>query len=423
MSNHHSSLSNHNASHSENASKALNDTKRSSITAGAPTLSKAETVLCGASAGVVSRFVIAPLDVVKIRLQMQTQRKDLSTILKRIPGSTGVNPTGSLPIPNLLQPKYRGMLSGMALIVREEGIRGLWKGNMAAEYLYLTYSGIQFLVYQQTKVFLRNTSELSSELASATASTSSPAATVASTPLHAISAVTNSSLVQSYISGANAGIIATAATYPFDLLRTRFAVQQDVKIYTGIIQACRHIYRADGITGFYRGMSPALIQVVPYMGMVFASYDTLKHVSAWIKSRSNVTPEQNNDIKTISQVLQGVEDVLCGALSGIISKTSVYPLDMVRKRLQIQGSEQQRVTRNVYSPTATDDKPAKTKLPSSVGRCIVHIVKTEGYLALYKGLLPGLVKAGPSSAVTFLVFSQSGMIVERYLRPYLKYDI
>ncbi|KAF9358939.1 mitochondrial thiamine pyrophosphate transporter [Mortierella sp. AD094] len=422
-------------------------TKRSSIAAGAPTLSKTETVLCGASAGVVSRFVIAPLDVVKIRLQMQTQRKDLSSILKRKSGTTSIKTDGSLATlakQQQQQPKYKGMFSGMAMIVREEGVRGLWKGNMAAEYLYLTYSGIQFLVYQQTKVLLKKTSDLSAQTALAAANTStSQAGSIVAVPFHAVSAFTSSSAVQSWISGANAGIIATACTYPFDLLRTRFAVQQDVKVYTGIVQACRHIYRADGIPGFYRGMSPALIQVIPYMGIMFASYDTLKHLSAWLKYKANVEssysnassttsnstsspqfePERKQGTKNISQVLLGLEDLVCGGLSGVISKTSVYPLDMVRKRLQIQGSEQQKVTVNIYSPTAVaEPKPLTNRLPTTVWRCIVHIARTEGYLALYKGLLPGLVKAAPSSAVTFLVFSQAGTFVEKYLRPNQRQD-
>ncbi|KAF9584325.1 mitochondrial thiamine pyrophosphate transporter [Lunasporangiospora selenospora] len=365
-----------------------NDTtkSRSSITAGTPTLSKTETVLCGATAGVVARFVIAPLDVVKIRMQ------------------------------------------------------GLWKGNMAAEYLYLTYSGIQFLVYQQTKVFLIKTAEVSSKGATsvqksvANISTHSKEATgtVAAIPLHAVSSVIGISAVQSFIAGANAGIVATACTYPFDLLRTRFAIQRDVKVYTGIIQACKHIYRQDGVSGFYRGMSPALIQVVPYMGIMFGSYDTLKRIATWMKQKADTEPSYSLNHSQVSgaqtptarssslgQFLLGLEDFFCGAMSGVISKTGVYPLDMVRKRLQIQGSEQQKTTINLYSPEQASaamrkGAGASKELPNSVWRCIVHIARKEGYLALYKGLLPGLVKAAPSSAVTFLVFTQAGTFVEKF---------
>ncbi|KAG0294695.1 mitochondrial thiamine pyrophosphate transporter [Dissophora globulifera] len=399
--------------------------QRTSIATGTPTLSKTETVLCGAAAGVVSRFVIAPLDVVKIRLQMQTQRKDLSTLLKR--GAAGTN-ASSATAANLQQkPKYRGMFSSMATIVREEGIRGLWKGNMAAEYLYLTYSGIQFLVYQQTKVFLNKTAEAAAQKSVIAVTKANPGDTgtvisipgsVVATPLSAVSVLTKSSAVQSFIAGANAGVVATACTYPFDLLRTRFAVQQNVKIYTGLIQACRHIYRADGVRGFYRGMSPALIQIIPYMGIVFGSYDSLKRIASWMKTSATTSlPESGKKKRSIGQLLMGLEDLMCGGLAGLISKTSVYPLDMVRKRLQIQGSEQQRVTANIYSPSLGSKPMAAVvtdRLPNGVWRCAIHIARMEGYLALYKGLLPGLIKAAPSSAVTFLVFSQAGTVVEKF---------
>lgn len=112
---------------------------------------------------------------------------------------------------------------------------------MAAEYLYLTYSGIQFLVYQQTKVFLKKSADMSAQKAAAVksiGSTSSTATaisgtvtgTVVAAPLSVFSTVAGSSAVQSFVAGANAGIIATACTYPFDLLRTRFAIQRDVKV-------------------------------------------------------------------------------------------------------------------------------------------------------------------------------------------------
>ncbi|KAF9921068.1 mitochondrial thiamine pyrophosphate transporter [Linnemannia zychae] len=409
--------------------------QRSSIAEGTPILSKTETVFCGALAGVVSRFVIAPLDVVKIRLQMQTQRKDLSTILGR--NNTTKSTAGTTA---LKQPRYKGMFSGMALIVREEGLRGLWKGNMAAEYLYLTYSGIQFLVYQQTKVFLKNSVSISAQKAAtaksigatvASSSTVAPMTTgsvagaVAAAPFNAFSTIVGSSAVQSFIAGANAGIIATACTYPFDLLRTRFAIQRDVKVYTGIVQACRHIYRKDGTRGFYRGMSPALIQVIPYMGIVFGSYDVLKNFASWLKrmagvessyakriitssprsestASSKLSSSSERPVKTVGQFLLGLEDLICGGLSGVIAKTSVYPLDMVRKRLQIQGSELQVETAagSVAGTTSVSNTAIK-KPHMTVWRCMVQIVQREGYLALYKGLLPGLIKAAPSSAVIY----------------------
>ncbi|KAF8980854.1 mitochondrial thiamine pyrophosphate transporter [Entomortierella lignicola] len=429
------------------STKTKKHTKKD-VSVGTSSLTKAETVFCGSTAGVVSRFVIAPLDVVKIRLQMQTQRKELPNVFKRNSfsgssaqpqqasaaknGLTGDSYTHNVARANL-SPKYRGMFSGMATIAREEGIRGLWKGNMAAEYLYLTYGGLQFLIYQQTKSFLSKAGELSTQRTTAM--------NLSSTPSYLINTVANSSAAQSFISGATAGIIATACTYPFDLLRTRFAVQRNVKVYTSVPQAFQHIIQKEGIRGFYKGMSPALIQVIPYMGVMFGSYDTLKQFASWLKTNTNSSksarksnssslqldsePMTIKGFSSVGQILLGLEDMLCGAISGIISKTVVYPLDMVRKRLQIQGSEQQKANLAIFNSSTLNPntgasnapKMVAQALPTSAVRCMVQIVRQEGYLALYKGLLPGLLKAAPASAVTFLVFSQMGALVEQIRRP------
>ncbi|KAF9976119.1 mitochondrial thiamine pyrophosphate transporter [Actinomortierella ambigua] len=421
----------------ETTPRETSSTTAKTVTAGTPSLTKAETVLCGSTAGVVSRFVVAPLDVVKIRLQMQTHRKDLPAILRRKQAaelehakiqSTGSSATAAQRLASAEKVasltrqaniKYKGMLSGMAVIVREEGIRGLWKGNMAAEYLYLTYGGIQFLVYQQTKAFLARTAQASAKHAAANPN---------STPVKLIHAFTNTSTVQSFISGATAGIVATACTYPFDLLRTRFAVQRDVRVYTGVVQAFQHIYRNDGVRGFYRGMSPSLIQVVPYMGIMFGSYDTLKKAARWMKKKAGIDESEvvspsavvsssatASPVKAAGQLLLGLEDLICGGLSGVISKTGVFPFDTVRKRLQIQGSEQQK--HQHASPSSGHTVASRGALPNSVWKCMLHIVRTEGYLALYKGLLPGLLKAAPASAVTFLVFTQAGTLIQRLRHP------
>lgn len=95
-------------------------------------VSSSQHAVAGSVAGVTARFFIAPLDVVKIRLQSQPE-----PIGRKLGGAgTGVS-----------QPKYRGMLASARTIVAEEGVRALWKGNWSAELLYLGYGGVQFFFY------------------------------------------------------------------------------------------------------------------------------------------------------------------------------------------------------------------------------------------------------------------------------------
>ena len=91
----------------------------------------------------------------------------------------------------------------------------------------------------------------------------------------------------------------------------------------------------------------------------------------------------------------------CGSLAGIISKTGVFPLDVIRKRLQVQGPHR---TNYVLSSIPC-------YAGNSVLRCMQNIIRFEGFLALYKGLVPGLLKAGPAGAVNFLVFELSKDII------------
>ena len=83
----------------------------------------------GAAAGAVSRLVLGPLDVVKIRLQVQLE--------------SGWN----LGAPGA--PKYRGMGHALATIFREEGLRGLWRGTVPGLLLTAPYCAVQFVALQQ----------------------------------------------------------------------------------------------------------------------------------------------------------------------------------------------------------------------------------------------------------------------------------
>jgi solute carrier family 25 thiamine pyrophosphate transporter 19 len=290
-----------------------------------------QVMVAGAVAGLVSRFVIAPLDVIKIRLQLQVHHRD----------NHGLN--------NSL-----GTLGTLRQILRNEGLTGLWKGNIPAELMYLAYGSVQFSAYTYFSHLLEHAAPF---------------------PLPA-------SLV-SFTSGAAAGAAATTATYPLDLLRTRFAAQGRDRVYPSILASLRHIARHEGPAGFFRGLGAGVSQIVPYMGLFFASYETLKPLTA-----DSPIP-----------LPFGTSDAAAGVMASVLSKTAVYPLDTTRKRLQVQGPM---LTRYVHGNIPTY---------SGVISTVLRIGRQEGRRGLYRGLTVSLLKAAPASAVTMWTYERAMSIM------------
>ncbi|KAJ1983921.1 mitochondrial thiamine pyrophosphate transporter [Dimargaris verticillata] len=316
-------------------------------------LSPAQHALCGGVAGVVSRFVIAPLDVFKIHLQLQTIPQQRPW--KRQPPSHGVPSE---------------MWAFMAHTLRHEGVKGLWKGNLSAEYLYLTYGAIQFLSYSELEKSLQSTH------------VASPSAT-------------------SFTCGMLTGMIATWISYPFDLMRTRFAAQSSVKVYNGLMHGMTTIYRTEGIRGFYQGIWPSLVQVMPYFSLMFGTYDFFTRSFNSLKAASAFTPEPLH--RRFVRRAEPFQDAICGGLAGVVSKTGVFPLDLVRKRMQVQGP-----SRKYFGHDAVP------QYQTSITQTIRQIVKHEGVLGLYRGIVPGLIKSAPASAATFFIYGQMKRLCHDY---------
>lgn len=183
------------------------------------------SVVCGAVAGAVSRLVIAPLDVVKIRFQVQLEPLQMGTASK-----------------------YTGIRQAMKTIVKEEGIAALWRGSVPGLLLTAPYTAIQFAVM--------------SELKEKAAFGRKPAA--------------------SFLQGAVAGVSATVGSYPFDLLRTTLAVQGEPKVYRGMGHAAATILKRKGVQGLYSGLGPTLVEIIPYAAIQFGVYDLL--CASWKKT-------------------------------------------------------------------------------------------------------------------------------------------
>ena len=184
---------------------------------------------------------------------------------------------------------------------------------------------------------------------------------------------------QSFVAGAAAGAVATTATYPLDLLRTRFAAQGNERVYASLRGAVRDIYRDEGgARAFFRGLGPGVGQIVPYMGVFFAAYEALR-----LRAAALALP-------------LGGGDAAAGVVASVLAKTAVFPLDLVRKRIQVQGPTRSRyVHRNI---------------PEYAGGAIGAlraIARAEGVRGLYRGLTVSLLKAAPGSAVTVWTYERT----------------
>ena len=89
-----------------------------------------------------------------------------------------------------------------------------------------------------------------------------------------------------------------------------------------------------------------------------------------------------------------MESLVCGTGSGVASKMVVYPLDMAKKRLQVQGFESAR------------KHFGATHEYSGLRSCLLQVARKEGVRGLYKGLTPGLLKAGLVAGCNFSVYEQ-----------------
>ena len=92
-----------------------------------------------------------------------------------------------------------------------------------------------------------------------------------------------------------------------------------------------------------------------------------------------------------------MHDMLSGALSGIVSKTAVYPMDVVRKRLQVQGPSRKHYVIPSIPEYAT----------RSWFKCMKLIAAQEGVSSLYKGLTVSLIKVAPAISMTFFVYEKT----------------
>lgn len=161
---------------------------------------------------------------------------------------------------------YKNSLHCLTSVYKTEGIRGLYKG-LSASLLGLTESTLQFATYEALKKQARkgkgNDQDGKFKIFN-------------SCPFFSLE------WLDLFICAATAKLGAAILTYPHEVLRTRLrqspSTNGEIK-YKSLMQTARLIYRQEGISAFYGGMTAHLMRVVPNAAILFFSYEVL--VGLW----------------------------------------------------------------------------------------------------------------------------------------------
>eukprot|EP00978_Attheya_sp_CCMP212_P009719 scaffold23156_cov48-Attheya_sp.AAC.2 len=196
------------------------------------------SMMSGLAAGVAGNTLTNPIWLVKTRMQLMADASAGQLVYKR----------------------YSDVISHIA---REEGIGGFYKG-ISASYWGCTEGMIQFVLYEQIKRRLLERNNASRIRNGLEESDKLPKAVY-------------------FFSAAAAKGVASIATYPHEVARTRLREQarNGVFKYRGMWQTMGVIAREEGRSGLYAGMGVHLAKVIPNSAIMFLTYEV---VNTWLST-------------------------------------------------------------------------------------------------------------------------------------------
>lgn len=350
--------------------------------------------LAGGMAGCVAKTVIAPLDRVKILFQT------------------------SNPAFAQYSGQWMGVWHAARDIRRESGVAGLFRGHAATLLRIFPYAAIKFVAYEQFRAALipREADEVP---------------------------------WRRFAAGSLAGMTTVFFTYPLEVVRVRLAFETRQR-KVSIRGICREMFYerttvvapsssspssssaqmssssgrtgggslagrnalhgpavvTKGLANFYRGFSPTIAGMLPYAGVSFLTYDwftdilsTSPRLTPYTMARDapvdapSATHDNDRDHVRRRPPLLAWAKLTAGGAAGLLSQTASYPLEVVRRRMQVSGA-------------------VGTGQSLGFWECAAEILQTRGVRGFYVGLTIGYIKVVPMVACSFYVYERMKSLLE-----------
>jgi len=231
-------------------------------------------LMIGGVSAAVSKTAVAPIERVKLLLQVQDANKNIP-----------------------IEKRYKGIGDCFTRVYREQGFVSLWRGNMANVIRYFPTQAMNFAMKDWFNRMFNPYSPKTQKL---------------------------KFFLGNMASGGAAGAFSLCFVYPLDFARTRLAADvgrgDGQREFTGLVNCLQKIMKTDGLIGLYRGFGVSVVGIIAYRATYFGMFDTGKVMLFKDMKSANILA-----VWAFAQV------VTVG--SGIAS----YPLDTIRRRLMMQS--------------------------------------------------------------------------------------
>ncbi|KAK8751744.1 hypothetical protein OTU49_010094 [Cherax quadricarinatus] len=202
-------------------------------------------MVAAAEAGILTLVMTNPIWVVKTRLCLQYSDGAGGKVLQE-------------------SHRYNGMVDAFVKTYKYEGVRGLYKGFVPGIF-GVSHGALQFMAYEEMKAHYNKYRSL---------------------PIDA-KLTTAEYLVFASLSK----LFAAVTTYPYQVLRAR--MQDQHAHYDNLRHCIRETWRQHGALGYYKGLSPNLLRVVPATALTFVVYEKTSHFLFKFRKQDKVKEENS----------------------------------------------------------------------------------------------------------------------------------
>jgi len=252
--------------------------------------------LIGGVSAAVSKTIVAPIERVKLLLQVQ----DASQSIKA-------------------EDRYNGIGDCFKRVLSEQGFTSFWRGNLANVIRYFPTQALNFAFKDFYKKIFNPYNPKTEP---------------------------GKFFIGNCMSGGAAGATSLTVVYPLDFARTRLAADVGSggdREFNGLVDCIMKIFKKDGPAGLYRGFGISVVGIIAYRAAYFGMFDTGKPM---------FFPDAKNANVFAMWMFAQVVTVSAGILS--------YPLDTVRRRLMMDSGRAEKMyngTLDCFAKIAKDEGP------------------------------------------------------------------